>query len=416
MSRGKLTRNIFWQYGLQLLRYAFPLLLVPYLTRMLGAETYAVYAYVLSFMGFVQVLADFGFNLYGTKRIVDAGDDRVKAGKVLGTITASRLLLLAILAAAIVMISLAVPILAENPLYVIAAYAAMALRCLLPDFVFQGYENMRPITTRYCASKGLTLVMTILFVHGPEDLLLVALADLAGCLVALVWSYVAVKRLFGVGLGRAEMSAVIGSLRESAVYCVSNVSSNLFSGFTTFVIGIVIPDRAEISYWSLSLTVVGAIQALYAPISNSLYPHMLRERDVALVRKFALLAAPALAAGTFLYWCLADWIMLVLGGEEFVDGAYVMRMLAPLLPVSFYGILIGWPLLGAMGQVRALTASTVVAGVLNVVLTTGIALTGFGSLFSISIIRNIAEVFLLVMRLSAYFIGKPYSRINCKED
>lgn len=410
MAREKLTRNIFWQYGLQLLRYAFPLILVPYLTRVLGAETYAVYAYVLSFLGFVQVVADFGFNLYGTKQIVDSKDDKEIAGEVLGAITFARFALLALLLVAVLFISAFVPILAENPAYVLMAYAAMALRCLLPDFVFQGYENMRPLTTRYFASKGATLVLTVLYVRGPTDLLFVAGADIIGCLIGLVWSFVAAKRLFTITMKRVRIRMIVNSLGESAVYCISNVSSNLFSGFTTFVVGIVIPNRAEVSYWSLSLTVIGAIQALYAPVSNSLYPHMLRERDFALIRRLALLAVPALAIGTFLYCCLAEWIMLVLGGEEFVGGAYVMQMLAPLLPISFYGVLIGWPLLGAMGQVRALTASTVVAGALNVVLTTIVAMLGIGTLMNISIVRNISEASLLALRLGAFFITRKKDR------
>lgn len=55
-SSNTLAKNIIWQYGLQVLKYVFPLILVPYLTRVLGTGGYAVYAYVLSFMGIVQTV------------------------------------------------------------------------------------------------------------------------------------------------------------------------------------------------------------------------------------------------------------------------------------------------------------------------------------------------------------------------
>ncbi len=74
-SSNTLAKNIIWQYGLQVLKYVFPLILVPYLTRVLGTGGYAVYAYVLSFMGIVQTLADFGFMLSGTKQVVDLRDN-----------------------------------------------------------------------------------------------------------------------------------------------------------------------------------------------------------------------------------------------------------------------------------------------------------------------------------------------------
>ncbi len=71
MKHNTFYKNTLWQYGLQILKYLFPLLLIPYLTRILGTEGYAVYAYVLSFMGVVQTIADFGFTLSGTKKVVD---------------------------------------------------------------------------------------------------------------------------------------------------------------------------------------------------------------------------------------------------------------------------------------------------------------------------------------------------------
>ena len=55
--------NVVWQYGLQIVKYIFPLITLPYLTRVLLPEGYAIYAYVVSFMTFAQTFVDFGFNL-----------------------------------------------------------------------------------------------------------------------------------------------------------------------------------------------------------------------------------------------------------------------------------------------------------------------------------------------------------------
>ena len=53
-------KNTVWQYGLQLIKYLFPLITLPYLTRVLEPEGYAFYAYVVAFMAFAQVFVDFG--------------------------------------------------------------------------------------------------------------------------------------------------------------------------------------------------------------------------------------------------------------------------------------------------------------------------------------------------------------------
>ena len=392
-------KNTLWQYGLQILKYLFPLLLIPYLTRILGTEGYAVYAYVLSFMGVVQTIADFGFTLSGTKKVVDLRGDTAALSRLVGAITVARLMLLCGLFFCVMVVTRFIPFLAENTVYVIWAFFATAGRTVLPDFIFQGNERMGPLTTRYFASKGVQVALTILLVRGPGDLILVAVADVLSEIVDIAWSYRAQKRMFGVGIARPTFKESFEELRVSAIYCVSNVSSSLFSGFTTVIIGLAITSKTDIAFWSLTLTTVNAVQSLYTPIANSLYPHMIKNRDFGFARKLALVALPVLVLGIVAYCALSKPIMLVLGGPEYVGGAHVMWMISPIFIFSFYGILIGWPVLGAMGHVKELTVSTLFTGIVNVVSLLALYLAGLITLDVICVARWGCDALLLLVRV-----------------
>lgn len=399
MKHNTFYKNTLWQYGLQILKYLFPLLLIPYLTRILGTEGYAVYAYVLSFMGVVQTIADFGFTLSGTKKVVDLRGDTAVLSRLVGAITVARLMLLCGLFFCVMVVTRFIPIMAENTVYVIWAFFATAGRTVLPDFIFQGNERMGPLTTRYFASKGVQVALTILLVRGPGDLILVAVADVLSEIVDIVWSYRAQKRLFGVGIARPTFKESFEELRVSAIYCVSNVSSSLFSGFTTVIIGLAITSKTDIAFWSLTLTTVNAVQSLYTPIANSLYPHMIKNRDFGFARKLALVALPVLVLGIVAYCALSKPIMLVLGGPEYVGGAHVMWMISPIFIFSFYGILIGWPVLGAMGHVKELTVSTLFTGIVNVVSLLALYLAGLITLDVICVARWGCDALLLLVRV-----------------
>ena len=392
-------KNTLWQYGLQILKYLFPLLLIPYLTRILGTEGYAVYAYVLSFMGVVQTIADFGFTLSGTKKVVDLRGDTAALSRLVGAITVARLMLLCGLFFCVMVVTRFIPIMAENTVYVIWAFFATAGRTVLPDFIFQGNERMGPLTTRYFASKGVQVALTILLVRGPGDLILVAVADVLSEIVDIAWSYRAQKRMFGVGIARPTFKESFEELRVSAIYCVSNVSSSLFSGFTTVIIGLAITSKTDIAFWSLTLTTVNAVQSLYTPIANSLYPHMIKNRDFGFARKLALVALPVLVLGIVAYCALSKPIMLVIGGPEYVGGAHVMWMISPIFIFSFYGILIGWPVLGAMGHVKELTVSTLFTGIVNVVSLLALYLAGLITLDVICVARWGCDALLLLVRV-----------------
>lgn len=399
MKHNTFYKNTLWQYGLQILKYLFPLLLIPYLTRILGTEGYAVYAYVLSFMGVVQTIADFGFTLSGTKKVVDLRGDTAALSRLVGAITVARLMLLCGLFFCVMVVTRFIPIMAENTVYVIWAFFATAGRTVLPDFIFQGNERMGPLTTRYFASKGVQVALTILLVRGPGDLILVAVADVLSEIVDIAWSYRAQKRLFGVGIARPTFKESFEELRVSAIYCVSNVSSSLFSGFTTVIIGLAITSKTDIAFWSLTLTTVTAVQSLYTPIANSLYPHMIKNRDFGFARKLALVALPVLVLGIVAYCALSKPIMLVLGGPEYVGGAHVMWMISPIFIFSFYGILIGWPVLGAMGHVKELTVSTLFTGIVNVVSLLALYLAGLITLDVICVARWGCDALLLLVRV-----------------
>ena len=399
MKHGTFYKNTLWQYVLQILKYLFPLLLMPYLTRVLGTEGYAVYAYVLSFMGVVQTIADFGFTLSGTKKVVDLRGDTAALSRLVGAITVARLMLLCGLFFCVMVVTRFIPIMAENTVYVIWAFFATAGRTVLPDFIFQGNERMGPLTTRYFASKGVQVALTILLVRGPGDLILVAVADVLSEIVDIAWSYRAQKRMFGVGIARPTFKESFEELRVSAIYCVSNVSSSLFSGFTTVIIGLAITSKTDIAFWSLTLTTVNAVQSLYTPIANSLYPHMIKNRDFGFARKLALVALPVLVLGIVAYCALSKPIMLVLGGPEYVGGAHVMWMISPIFIFSFYGILIGWPVLGAMGHVKELTVSTLFTGIVNVVSLLALYLAGLITLDVICVVRWGCDALLLLVRV-----------------
>lgn len=396
-THSKFTQNLKWQYVLQLLKYILPLATLPYLTRVLSPSSYAVVAYVAALMAYVQVIVEFGFNLSGTKRIAEASSEH-EGCRILSEITLARLLISLIAFLGIALIALRTEITRENLAFTFLSFVATCGRASTPDFIFQGKEVMKPLTTRYFITKGTSTILTFVLIDSPSDLLWVPVLDILSSIISVAWSFSIAQKMFSFHLVFPSLSGTLKEVSVSALYCFSNVAATTLSTFITLMIGVTVADKRQIAYWSLALTAITAIQALYGPIMNSLYPHIVVTRNYGFVWRIALYSFFPVLLVSCLFALLSGTIYAVLGGADYIEGAYVGRLLAPLLFFSYYAMLLGWPLLGAAGRVPALTGSTVGAAVLCVLAFFALIATRHTSVAAFCVVRVLVEAALFLSR------------------
>ena len=398
-DRKKFHKNTIMQYALQLAKYVFPFITIPYLTRVLGPDAYAVRAYLLAVMGFIMVLLDYGFTTYGTKVIADAKGDHSVENPFVASIMALRVGLSVIVIPLVVVLTFAIPIMAANPVYVAIAYFSVVMKAFLPDFLFQGREDTGIVTSRFVVTQIGSIILIFALVHSPQDLLVVPILEAVSALVALIWSWATAIRKCGVRYDRPSLALMKETSRQSTVFFISSAATTLINALCTFMIGICITDQAEIAYWSVAMTAVIAVQSLYTPLVMSLYPHMCAKRDFSLMNRLLKIGFPCAVIGSIAFGFLHEPIMWVLGGDEYMSGAYIMIWIAPYFVFSFLGQLFGYPVLAAVNRVADLTTSTVIAAVFNTVALLVLAFTGTFTLTTLCITRICTEAVLAITRI-----------------
>ena len=131
----KATKNTSMLYLMNIAKMVFPLLTLPYLTRVLTVDCYAIVTYVKAVMQYVQIFLIFGFTLSATKDIVNARGDKGKIGQITGGVLEAKGVLSAGSAAVILILTLFIPLLRENPLYTGLAFINIVITEMLADFL-----------------------------------------------------------------------------------------------------------------------------------------------------------------------------------------------------------------------------------------------------------------------------------------
>ena len=412
MDRSSFAKNTAFQYALQVAKYAFPLLTIPYLTRVFGPDVYAIRAYVLAFMTFTQIFLDYGFFTYGTRAVVQAHSNQETISKITSAICVWRALLCVLGLFVLSCVLPLVPILAQNALYVYIAYVCVCFKAMLPDFVFAGLQDMSIITYRFVASQAVATVLIFLVVQSPSDLIWVPTIEVIAAAIAFAWSWGNVILTRKIPLVKVDIPFLFTIMKPSTLFFLSNTASNIYTSLTTVMVGLLISEEAVISYWSLVTTAVAAIQSLYTPITNSLYPHMVKTHDFELLKKLLIAGMLAVSAGSILFACLAKYEMLLIGGQNYLDGAFLFPLLAPVLWCSYPAMLLGAPVLAAFGKEKQLMISSCAASVFHVVGLVLLAAFGVFAIEHVAILRCMTELFLLCAR--AFFVYKSYHEM-CDE-
>lgn len=402
-SNKTFAKNTFFLYIMTGAKFVLPLIITACLTRRLGPDAYGVISYLTPVMGYFILLFDFGFNFSATKKIAQHRADPVLIEKTIAAVYTAKILLVLAGFLPLMLLLLCIDLLRQYVLLTVLYYLSTAAQIFIPDFLYRGLEKMEGVTTRYILAKLITAVLIFLAVRDDGGLILVPLAYLIGTVAAaLHTNHYMVKKLgYRVALGGLREAAA--ELRESGIYFVSTFASTALSVTSTFVMGIVGMPTAQIAYWGVAFQVVQAVQAMYDPITTSIYPHVAGKRDHKFVLRITLCLLPLVAAGCVLLYCLAGLAVKIIAGSAYLAAVPVLQALTPMLLFSFVAQMLGFPLLGALGRERQASFTTLVAAGAQILGLVGLALSHHFTLLSLALLRNVTELIFMILRI--YFVG-----------
>ncbi len=376
----------------------FPLLILPYLTRVLTKETYGVVSYVKAVMAYVQIIIDFGFMYSAVKEIVLAKGDKEEVNRIISNTILAKLVLSFVSLIVVVILSFSIPTLKDNFLYTILCFATPLLSCFLLDFFFRGIEKMHYISVIFVVMKIVSTLLTMFFVKNDGDIMLIPIFDIVSSAVAIFITWIiAFVMHYKIVLPNFKKSLI--SIKNSFSFFINSIASTVFGAFITIMVGIFIPDLEEVAVWSVCVQLVGAVQSFYTPISNGIYPYMIKRKNLKLIRQILMIFMPVVIVGCVLCYFLAPFILNVMSGEKYVSSAYLFRLLIPVLFLSFPVAILGWSVFGPIGKNKEMTISTYIGALTQVVIIVLLVLFNKFTLVNVAISRSVSEFAMLLARV-----------------
>lgn len=334
-SPARLLHNIAALGSVQVVSYLLPLITLPYVTRVLGVEAWGKLALVQVVLGYFSMFTNWGFSWSGTRKVAGVRDDHHKLSEVFMAIWAAQWLLAAIAALVLAMLILTTPFFQTNWLFYTFGLVGIFTTLLFPAWFLTGLERMKQVAAIQIGSRLVGLPLIFIFIRTPIDAPLMigisVVTGLLGGILTLVWMQKDLKlhwRLPGWHRVKTE-------LKENGSIFGSTVWISLYTTLTPTILAIVAGPVA-VGYYALADKARLLAQSPLSPISQALFPRMshLFKTDQAqahrLLQRSAKLIIALSASASIVLWLLAEYIVILLAGEQFRPAVAVLRWLAPL--------------------------------------------------------------------------------------
>lgn len=319
----------------QIANYLIPLITVPYLTRVLGVKCYGDIAFAQFVMQHFILLTNFGFPLSAVQNIAAQRNNRMIVNEIFCATWASQWLLAIVGLSILALMMLWIPTIKNDwPIY-LAGYLMVFGNVLFPVWLLQGLERLREVAIIQCSARLLLLLPLFFIIKSPNDsvwaMTLLSLNSVLSGFLSLFW--IAKNQI--ISWSWPNLLAIKNTLYKGTAFFISNVWIGLYTAFIPVLLGILAGHEA-VGLFSLADKIRQSAQSLLHPISQALFPRMShlyahnQQEARQLLSKSIRITVVIAGTVSLGLWLMADWLILLMGGNQFQAAAEVLRWLAPL--------------------------------------------------------------------------------------
>ena len=272
----RIVRNMASLGILQIANYVIPLLILPIISRVLGATLFGSVSYAQNIVTYLTLLVNFGFEYSATRQIALAGEDIQKKTRIFWAILTVKSLLLLLSFIILGLLPFCLERIASDPrLYLYTALINVGI-VLFPTWYLQGEQQMDKMALANFFIKLMGALLVILLVREASAYrgypLLLSLASFAGGLGALVY----VIRHFHIGKYECSRASLREVLSPSWPIFLNNLFGCLYTTVNMTILGLFAADDV-VGYFSASQKLIMAlIMIIVLPVSTTIYPEISR--------------------------------------------------------------------------------------------------------------------------------------------
>ncbi len=366
-----IRKNFIYRLLYEILLFAIPLVTMPYVSRVLGADGVGTYSYTYSVISYFIVFALLGTSSYGTREIARNRDNRQAVSQLFWQIEGMSILtgMVSILAWAVLIVFST-----EHRIFFLTLTPFLLGSMFDIVWFYTGLEQIGAMVLSSCLIRIAGVILVFRLIRSKEDLVLYFLINAFVFLGANMATWIFLpKYLTRVKWDGLHLKT---HFRQSLIFFIPTIASSIYLVMDKTLIGLITGNSYQNGYYEQASKWIAVAQGcsflVFNTVSSARFSYLFGEGKTEEIRTgirksfdFVFLMSYGCAFGLL---GIAHNLVPVFFGEGFAPVETLIYLMLPLIPVIAISNCLGRQYYTPAGK-RFQSAMYLVAGaVLNLVL------------------------------------------------
>lgn len=267
MNKKSLKKNYFYNLCYQLFVMILPLLITPYISRVLGAEEIGIYSYTTSITAFFIMLGTLGINIYGQREVAYVQDDVEKRSKIFWELIILRTI--TIIISSTIYYFLFVVNNKYSLFYKILLFEIIAYIFDISWF-FQGMEDFKKVAIRNILVKFLLMIQIFIFVKSVNDLWIYILIYTLSIFFGNCTFWIKIKK-YVIFPEKIDLKKHI---KPMLLLFLPQVAVQIYTVLDKTMIGIILGNMSKVGYYEQAQKIVKLILSIITTFGTVMLPRI----------------------------------------------------------------------------------------------------------------------------------------------
>lgn len=371
MIKKSLKINALLNVIKQLCQVLFPLISIPYITRVLQPDNYGKFNFGNSIVSYFVLLAALGISTYSVREGVAYRDNKEKFSEFASEIFSINVFS-TVLSYTFLSLVLLHPAMSPYRKLILIQSLVIVLTTIGTDWINTIYEDYLYITIRYVIFQVITILLMFMFVHEPEDYLIYAVIVVGSSAGANILNFFHVRKYAKITLTFSidwkrhlpPIMVFFANIFAITIYVNSDIT----------MLGLLKSDK-DVGIYTLSSKIYSVIKQILNAIIIVTIPRLAflikqgrkEEFDSLAIRiekALLMLIFPATVGVAF----LSDEIIAIVGGISYSEGAGTLIILSAAISFSLLATFYTSCIMIPLKMERYVLTATFISALTNVCL------------------------------------------------